>query len=342
MASPNLSEIVTTTLRNRSKKLNDNMTRNNVILSKMSEKNRIDPFSGGRTIVQELSYANNTTYRRYSGYEVLNIQPSDVFSAAEYPIRQAAVAISISGLEMLQNTGENAIINLLKSRIENAEATAENGMSYDMFSDGSISGQMLGLQALISTSPTSGTIGGIDRASWTFWQNQKYSAVSDGGAAITSANIQRYMNTLAMRLIRGVDGPDMILADNTAYQTYLESLTAIQRITKAGDAVGGFTSLAYNSVGREIPVYLAGGFQGTTTDGNTFSSTGGGAVGGPPSSTMYFVNSRYLSYRPHRERNWVPLDPDRFSVNQDAMVKLIGWAGNMTLSNAFLQGVLTT
>ena len=39
-------------------------------------------------------------------------------------------------------------------------------------------------------------------------------------------------------------------------------------------------------------------------------------------------------------RNMVPLDPDRFSVNQDAMVKLVGWAGNMTLSNAFLQGVL--
>jgi hypothetical protein len=29
-------------------------------------------------------------------------------------------------------------------------------------------------------------------------------------------------------------------------------------------------------------------------------------------------------------------------VNQDAMVKLIGWAGNMTTSNSFLQGVLTS
>jgi hypothetical protein len=55
---------------------------------------------------------------------------------------------------------------------------------------------------------------------------------------------------------------------------------------------------------------------------------------------MYFLNTNYIHYRPHRDRNMVPLDPDRFSVNQDAMVKLIGWAGNMTLSNARLQGVL--
>ena len=56
---------------------------------------------------------------------------------------------------------------------------------------------------------------------------------------------------------------------------------------------------------------------------------------------MYFVNSDYLHYRPHSEREWVPLDPDRVSVNQDSMVKLIAWAGNMTLSNSFMQGVLT-
>lgn len=342
MASPNLSEIVTTTLRRRSGKLADNMGRNNIILQEMKKSGNINPFDGGRTIVEELNYANNVTYRRYSGYEALNISPSDVITAAEYAIRQAAVAISISGLEMLQNNGREAIINLLESRINNAEMTADNGMAYDMFSDGTLTGQILGLQALISTTPTSGTVGGIDRASWTFWQNQKYSAASDGGAAITSANIQRYMNTLAMRLIRGVDGPTMILADNTSYQTYLESLTAIQRITGADKAVGGFTALAYNGVGREIPVYLAGGYQGSTTDGNTFGSAGAGAAGGPPASTMFFVNGKYLKYRPHRERNWVPLDPDRFSVNQDAMVKLLGWAGNMTISNSFLQGVLTT
>lgn len=36
--------------------------------------------------------------------DILNITPQDVFTAAQYPIAQAAVAVSISGLEMLQNS----------------------------------------------------------------------------------------------------------------------------------------------------------------------------------------------------------------------------------------------
>ena len=52
-------------------------------------------------------------------------------------------------------------------------------------------------------------------------------------------------------------------------------------------------------------------------------------------------DTKYIHWRPHADRDMVPLDPRRFSVNQDAMVQLVGWAGNMTLSNAFLQGVLT-
>jgi len=48
--------------------------------------------------------ANPLTYKRYSGYDILNITPSDVFTAAQYPFAQAAVAVSISGLEILQNS----------------------------------------------------------------------------------------------------------------------------------------------------------------------------------------------------------------------------------------------
>ena len=61
MASPNLSEIVTTTLRNRSKKLADNVTNHNALLRRLKERGNVDLADGGRTIVQELEYAENTT-----------------------------------------------------------------------------------------------------------------------------------------------------------------------------------------------------------------------------------------------------------------------------------------
>ena len=152
MTSPNLDEITTTTLRNRSKKLADNVSDNNALLKRLKERGNMRPVSGGRTIVQELEYAENATYTRYSGYEKLNISPSDVFSAAEFNWKQSAVAVTISGLEQLQNAGSDAIIDLLESRIKNAERTFMNSMSTDIYSDGTASSgkQIGGLQLLVA------------------------------------------------------------------------------------------------------------------------------------------------------------------------------------------------
>jgi hypothetical protein len=66
----------------------------------------------------------------------------------------------------------------------------------------------------------------------------------------------------------------------------------------------------------------------------------GGFGGGAPASTMYFLNTDYIYFRPHVDRNFAPIGDDRYAVNQDAMVKLVGFAGNMTVSNRRLQGVL--
>lgn len=324
MASPNLSEIITTTLRNRSGKLADNVTKNNALLRRLSEKGKVKPVSGGRTIVQELEYAENSTYKRYSGYELLDIDVSDVFSAAEFNYAQAAVAVSISGLELLQNSGKEQVIDLLESRIGNAERTMQNNISTDCYSDGTASGgkQIGGLQLLVADTPTSGTVGGIDRATWTFWQNESFSGVTDGGAAVAAANIQSYMNRVYLNVSRGTDRTDLIIADNNYFRFYWESLQAIQRISSDNMGKAGFMSLKF----MDADVVFDGGYQGTS--------------GGSPANHMYFLNTNYIYFRPHRDRNMVPLDPDRFATNQDAMVKLIAFAGNMTLANAFLQGVL--
>jgi hypothetical protein len=128
------------------------------------------------------------------------------------------------------------------------------------------------------------------------------------------------MNRVWVQLVRGADRPDLIIADNTYWRNYLEALQPIMRLTsqdKEGEI--GFDSLKYMSA----DVVLDGGY-------------GGGA----PSNTMYFLNTDYIFFRPHSDRNFAPIGDDRFAVNQDAMVKLIGFAGNMTVSNRLLQGFL--
>lgn len=343
MAIPNSawSEILTTTLYNRSGELRDNMSKNNALLRRLSEKGNRRPFDGGAAILEEMEYSENGTYKRYTGYDVLNISPSDVFTAAQFPIAQAAVAVSISGLEMLQNAGKEQVIDLLQKRIGNAERTFMNNLSNDCYSNGTADGgkQVGGLQLLVADVATSGVIGGIDRSLWPFWRNNVQSFAS---ASLTpgSSTIQTMMNRMYLAQKRNVDVPDLIIADNTFYRYYWESLQAIQRISRTNKAEAGYESLAFMSA----DVVADGDFQGVaagngTSIGQPYTWTSGA---GAPASHMYFLNTDYIYLRPHRDRDMVPLDPERFSVNQDAMVRLVGWAGNMTVSNCFLQGVLTT
>lgn len=324
----NLSDIIATTIQSRSGVLADSVTNNNALLYKLRQRGNVKPVSGGNVILQELMYNDPNTQNAgsYSGYDVIDITPNSPISAAQYDLKQYAAAVTISGLEQLQNSGKEQIIDLLEGRIQVAEAQLMNQISAGIYSDGTGNGgkNITGLQAAISTSPATGTYGGINRATWSFWRNVAFSAVTNGGAAVTSANIQSYMNRVAVQLVRGTDRPDMIVADNNYYRAFLESLQAIQRVTSEDSAAAGFTSIKYMGAGLNCDVFLDGGI--------------GGAI---PANTMYFLNTKYIFFRPHRDRNFVPIGGDRQSVNQDALVRLIGWAGNLTTSGAQFQAVLS-
>lgn len=327
MASPNLSDIISTTIQSRSGVLADSVTKNNALLYKLKQRGNVKPFSGGNVILQELMYNDSTTQNAgsYSGYDVIDITPNSPISAAQFDIKQYAAAVSISGLEMLQNSGKEQIIDMLEGRVQVAEAQLMNQISAGVYSDGTGNGSkdITGLASAVSITPTSGTYGGINRATWTFWRNVAFDATTDGGAAATSANIQSYMNRVAVQLVRGMDRPDMIVAGNDYYRLFLESLQAIQRITSEDSAAAGFTSLKYMGAGLNCDVFLDGGIGGSLA-----------------TDRMYFLNTKYIFLRPHRDRNFVPIGGDRQSVNQDATVRLIGWAGNLTCSGAQFQGVL--
>lgn len=315
MAIANIGDVAATTLRSRTKAAADNVSNNNALLKRLNERGNNRPFSGGRTILHELDFAENTTYKRYSGYEILDVSQSRVHDAAEFAIKQAAVAVTISGLEELQNAGEEQVIDLLTGRIENGERTFANNMSIDVYSDGTADGgkQVGGLQLLVADSPTTGVVGGIDRATFTFWRNQVETGVTG------ATDIQTNMNALYLKTARGPDVVDLIVADNTYFTYYWESLQAIQRIQQANTGQAGFLQLKFM---------------------NADVMYDGGLGGAAPANHMYFLNTNYIHYRPHANRNMVPLNPDRYATNQDAMVKLIGWAGNMTLGAGRQQGVL--
>ena len=315
MAFPNVSDIVATTIENRSRKLADNVTKNNALLKRLSERGRIKTFSGGRLIYEELAFAENGNAGWYSGYDLLPVAAQDVLSAAQFDIRQAACPVVISGLEMLQNAGQEQMIDLIAGRIDVAESTMRNLICGGLYSDGTGSGgkEITGLNAAVPLDPTTGTYGGIDRATWTFWRSKIRNVTS-------TATIQADMNALWAQLIRGADRPDLIPMDNVVWQAYVASLQAQQRFTQAEVGQLGFPTLKY----MDADCVLDGGIGGFC-----------------PAGTAFMLNTDYIRYRPHSARNFVPLSPNkRYSINQDAEVQIMAWAGNLTTRGAQFQGRL--
>ena len=337
-ANSSVTDIIATTIQQRSGELADNVTNNNALLRRLKSKGNVRPFGGGNVILEEIMYTDSTTINTnsYSGYEILNITPNSPISAAQFDIKQYAGAVTMSGLEMLQNSGKEAFIDLMEGRVKVAESQIQNRMDFDCYQDGTgnSSKNIGGLALLIPDTPTSGTVGGISRSAFSFWQSVSYSGVTNGGAAVSAANIMQYMTALAIRLVRGNNKPDLFIADNTYYQLYVNALQAIQRVNSdgGGDAGAGFASLKFYGGGMASDVVLGGGVSGAV------SSTQ--ATSGATSAHMWALNTDFIFFRPHRDRNFVPIGGERQAVNQDAIVKLIGWAGNMTLSNSSLQGVL--
>lgn len=325
MASPNstFTELVTTTLRQHRKEITDNVSNNNALLARLLSKNRIETIDGGYEIVEPLDYAENSTYQRYSGYDQLNVQASDVLSAAKFDWKQIAVHVTASGLELRSNAGKNQLIKLAKARMTNAIRTYKNNLSSDVYSDGTATNQINGLQALVSDLGT-GTVGGINSSTYTFWKSVLQSAAApiQGGGAITpsSTTIQSLMLPLWLEVSRGGDKPDIITSSTNYFTFFEQSLTDLKRYTTDGQGQGGFTSLKYKSA----DVVFDGGTQ--------FGS-------GHPDSHMYFLNTDFIRMVAHKDANMTEVDEKR-AVNQDAVVIPIISQLNLTTSNRGLQGVL--
>lgn len=314
-ANPNISDIIATTIESRTKQISDNVTDNNALLKSLSKKGKIKTVSGGTKIMQELSFAENANGGFYSGYDLLPVGISDVISAAEYDWKQAAVPVVISGLEQLQNAGKEQFIDLLEGRMEVAESTMANLIATALYSDGTGSDgkEITGLDAAVPLDPTTGTYGGIDRDTYTFWRSKLKDVAN-------TTTIQADMNTLWSQLVRGTDRPSLIVMDNIAWNAYVASLQAQQRFTDASVGDLGFPTIKF--MGTDVVL-------------------DGGIGGACPTGTAFFLNTKYIMYRPHANRNMVPLSPNRrYSTNQDAEVQILGWAGNLTCSGAQFQGRL--
>jgi hypothetical protein len=322
-ANSSITDLIAAGIENRSPEVADGVTSNNALLTYLKKAKNVKLVDGGTYINQNLSFQQNSNGGFYSGYDPLPVGQSDVLSAAQYSWAQYAVPVVISGLEILQNSGRERMLNLIEERLQVAEATMANDLNVGLYSDGTgFNGkQVKGLDAAIPTTAQASqtdTYGGISRSTWAFWR----ASTTTGTAISTAATCQAVMNAQWATQVRGSDRPNLILMDQLYWGDYMASLQAIQRFTGADSANLGFPTIKF----MDADVVL---------DPTTGVGTGGGAV----TKTAYFLNTKYLFFKSHKDRNFVPLSPNkRYSINQDAETQILAWAGQLTVSNSALQG----
>lgn len=324
-ANSSVSDLIAAGIESRTGEIADNVLGNNALLAQLRKKGRVKTVSGGTSILQELSFAANGNGGWYSGADLLNVGAQDVISAASFTFKQYAVPVVVTGLELLQNSGKERTIDLVEARLEVAESTMMNDINTGCYSDGTGAGgkQLTGLDAAIPTTAKASqtdTYGGISRSTWAFWRT----STTTGTDISTAAKCQSVMNTQWATQVRGSDRPDLIIMDQKYWGDYMASLQAQQRFTDPGSADLGFPTVKFITADVVL---------------DPTSGLGAGTVTGATTQTAYFLNTKYLFFRPHKDRYFVPLSPNkRFALNQDVEVQILAFAGNITCSGAQFQG----
>lgn len=320
-----LQEALSLAVEDRSSGYQDLVSNSNVLLAVMKSKGMWKTFEGP-TIRERLLYAESGTYTRYSGYQFLNPTPAELINDAEFTPKLAAVSVVLSMEDILQNSGSTAMLmNIFDTHIEAAETELQDRFNEDLHSDGTADGgrQIGGLQLAIPTDPTTGTYGGINRATSgnELWRTTTYDVDTHSWATaatqVTATTVKGIFNEIMIERSRGRKGPDLILASQQHYLAYQGATESIQRITDGGGVAKlGFPSLKFYGAGKSVDIVLEGGI--------------GSAM---PDDVTYFIDTDALKFRYHKDRNFAKFGGKQTPVNQDAVVQHIGFYGELTLCN---------
>lgn len=262
MPDVGLGQLVTATGRRRSKIAKVANLDNLPVTKRMEDLGGVRRVSGGRTIVEEALSSQNSTVNWVSSAGQTPLTEQNVLDAAEFPWYYMLGAVVFTLAEQYQNSGAEQYIPLIKSKFKAIENTQANKFHEGVLSAGTSVGglQMAGLASHVSTTPTSGTVGGIARtssdAAW--FRNSKFDTSADwSDGAVDAGNVTRFLD-------QGIDGVAMSsmpvqqigLLGSTHWSYFLQATRALQQIVSdSTSAKVGHNKLWY----RGIPLYLSGG-----------------------------------------------------------------------------------
>lgn len=264
MADVGLGQLVTSTGRARRKARVDAVTDNHPLFALMKDQGGIRRIDGGRTIVEEAISGQNSAGGWVGEAGQVSLVDQKVLDAAEYEWKYQLYPIVWTLSERYKNSGGEStkFIDIVTAKFEAAEASAMNEFHEGALSNGTGSGglQLNGLATLVSTTPTSGTRGGIDlsNANAAWFRNQKFDTANDWSeGSVDSGNVKRFLDKGVNGTIRnGKSMIDGFLMGQTHFEYLTQAFNAIQQIVNVSDTgKAGFEKLVY----RGKPAYLGSG-----------------------------------------------------------------------------------
>jgi hypothetical protein len=200
--------------------------------------------SGGDFIAGPIEYALNTSVQSYSDTDTFSTARVDVFDRYEYDWKEYIGTAVISQLEQDRNSGEGQIYELVAAKLDNLKNSERQKINLDMYGDGTANNSkaLTGLGTLVSSTPTTGSPGGINRANTSVWRNQQSAGTQTASDFDNLRSTWRSLYNLCSNGMGG-DHPQFITTTRTVFEGFEGLLIANERFSdanKTSGADGGF------------------------------------------------------------------------------------------------------
>lgn len=210
-----LATILASVLTKSRKKLIMASVKSNALMAWAFATNRVETEDGGYNITNPLTVGRNPNVSAYEYYDTLPVAQTNEFTTVSYTWSRVAGTVIISDQEEDENTGDSMIFKLMKAKLDVLEESIKEKFSEYLYAVGGGS-DPLGLGSLIPDDPTTGTLGGINRATETQWRTSAY----DFDGALDATNIEEAFDDILMDLTLKSDKPDLILVGRNLYRLY--------------------------------------------------------------------------------------------------------------------------
>ena len=176
-----MGEITSTVWEKRiGKKPTDNIFTSRAFFYSMGRKGFKEEADGGRVFEYGVEFAENTNFHSYGEMDELDTSRIQVFDAARYDQKICAGTVVFSELELLR--ARDGKIDLMAEKMDNGRDSHIADMNRQLLGSASTGTDINGVQVIISSTPTTGSVGGINRATYSFWRNRQNSGAQSVSA----------------------------------------------------------------------------------------------------------------------------------------------------------------